>query len=480
MALSKLGALPGATVLFAPSLVFGLIAIAGWARLLDALLPESDARLERLLLMAVFVLHPGVLSTVLQPNVDVATLAWGMWMLDGVARGSVVQVALAGGLVAWSKESGVALYGAASLVTWLYGRARGFAVRDSRREAVREATVLLAPVLLLAAFLIVPLLRPAEARVPMWTDGSMGVWGLFMPFDLWNRHLLNFGILIFVLQFQWVATVGLVIAAAWRLRTLSKFRESWKSATVYESLKSLVVESPARRVFWAVLLGWYVVTSYRTFGNIRYFALLLPLVPLAAVLLARRGGVRALVPRVALLAWLPLLVAAQQRSVDPVTAAITGTFSVGRGHSMYDMTRRPMECCGRGRDQLVYSLEYTSFPRVMDFAMESLRPSDTTAFVMSLYADAAWLTPLDAVTSRRTLSTNGTVMPPIFWAESLAVGADGPSRGWFIDAPNVDPTLESLAWRYRRGAVRDFTAGTMRVRFVELTEISGARRAGTQ
>jgi len=114
MAVSKLGTLPGATELFAPSLLFGVIAIAGWARLLDALLPESDARLERLLLLAIFVLHPGVLSTVLQPNVDVATMAWGMWMLDGVARGSVLQVAIAGGLVAWSKESGVALYGAAA------------------------------------------------------------------------------------------------------------------------------------------------------------------------------------------------------------------------------------------------------------------------------------------------------------------------------------------------------------------------------
>jgi len=355
------------------------------------------------------------------------------------------------------------------------------AAGESVRDELRSAALLLAPALLLAAFLLVPMLRPASTRVPMWTDGSMGVWGLFMPFDLWNRQLLNFGVLIFVLQFQWVATLGLLAAIAWRLRSRLALRSAvsaFRSLRSVDSFTALVAATPARRVFWTVLSGWYVVTSYRTFGNIRYFATLLPLVPLAAALLARRGGVRALVPRVALLAWLPLLVASQQRSTDPVTAAITGRFAVGRSYTMYDMTRLPVECCGRGRDQLVYSLEYTSFPRVMDYAMESLRPSDTTAFVMSLYADAAWLTPLNPLTSRRTLSATGTVMPPIFWAESLAVGADGPSRAWFVDAPNVDPTLASLAWRYRTGAVRVFTAGTMRLRFVELSEIPGARRAG--
>lgn len=78
MALAKFVTWQRITPTFVPNLLFAAVSIAGWARLLTRVLPEAEAATERSALVLLFALHPGVLSTVLQPSMDLAILAWGL------------------------------------------------------------------------------------------------------------------------------------------------------------------------------------------------------------------------------------------------------------------------------------------------------------------------------------------------------------------------------------------------------------------
>ncbi|NBW66458.1 hypothetical protein EBR44_11955, partial [bacterium] len=145
MALGKLWTIPGSTSLFLPSLVFGAIALAGVDRMAAAVL-RGDARVERALLVVALAVHPSFLSTVLQPNLDLALMAWACWMFAGVARGRLLEVACFGTLMIFSKETGLFLYGAASLVMWWRA--------VTRSEGARTSIALAVPLLLFAGFLL--------------------------------------------------------------------------------------------------------------------------------------------------------------------------------------------------------------------------------------------------------------------------------------------------------------------------------------
>ena len=81
--------------------------------------------------------------------------------------------------------------------------------------------------------------------------------------------------------------------------------------------------------------------------------------------------------------WLPCLLASVRWSVDPVTRATVGTFSIGQ-ERMFRVIRISGECCGYGHDALAYNLQYTALGRVLDKAMMELQPGDSTVIVKTL------------------------------------------------------------------------------------------------
>ncbi len=449
MAISKLVTLPGATALFLPSLVFGAIALAGLDRLAVSVL-GVDARGERAMLALTFALHPAILSTVLQPNLDLALTAWTFWMFAGVTRGRLVEVTLFGGLLIFSKETGLLLYGAAGLVLWL--QALG------RREGVRTVVVLTVPLLLFAGFLMLPQPEPMY-----FGGGKVATASNFHPFDLWNRQLLNYGVLVGVLDFQWVVVLGAIVAcgAAIRAEGARTFR-GWGDLT-----------QPRVRLAWTVAIGFVLMTSYRSFGNVRYFVFLLPMLPLTLFAAARAGRVPPHLPIGFVALWAGLLLTASRSSADPVMTAVAGRFSTGSG-TMYDMTRVSRECCGRGRDQLVYNLQYTDFARAMDSAMVRISAGRGVVVTMSKYAHWHAVTPVDAVSSRRALV--GGVDVPLQYSESLASGEESVAHSWLIEWPITGSVRESLTGRYEIRDAGTVSSGGVTLRLAELTRrVEGAK-----
>lgn len=441
MALGKLVTIPGATTLFLPSLLFGALALAGLDRLATALL-GAEARVERSLLVVAFALHPVMLSTVLQPNLDLALTAWAFWMFAGVARGRLAEVVLFGALMIFSKETGLLLYGAAGLVMWW--RALG------QRAGVRTAFVLTAPVVLFAGFLLMPQPEPMY-----FAGGKVATSSNFHPFDLWNHQLLNYGVLMGVLNYQWVVVLGALFTMGVAMR-----RSAPRLGSCLDPTAAVV------RVGWTLVIGLALVTSYRSFGNVRYFTFVLPLVPLAMFVAARVARLPQRWPRAVVVAWGMLLLTATRSSTDPVMSRVAGTFSTGLG-TMYDMTRVSRECCGRGRDQLVYNLQYTDFARAMDSAMVRIGAARGVVVAMSKYAHWHAVTPVDAATSRRTLGAGVDV--PLRYTEDLATGAETVDRAWLIEWPITPLVRDGLVGRYDVRDAGTVSSGGVTLRLAELT-----------
>ncbi len=441
MALGKLWTIPGATSLFLPSLVFGAIALAGVDRMAAAVL-RSDARVERALLVVALAVHPSFVSTVLQPNLDLALMAWACWMFAGVARERLLEVVCFGTLMIFSKETGLFLYGAASLVIWWRA--------VSRSEGVRTSIALAVPLLLFAGFLF--LRKPEHMYL---SGGTVATSSNFHPLDLWSRQLLNYGVLMGVLNYQWVVVGGCIAAAVAAIRVRAVRWSLWRDVT-----------SPAVRVGWTLGVALVLVTSYRTFGNVRYFVFVLPFVPLAMLVAFRAASVPPWVSRGLICGWGLLLVSASESSADPVMQRIAGTFSTGPG-VMYDMTYVARECCGRGRDQLVYNLQYTDFARAMDSAMVRIGAARGVVVAMSIYGHWHAVTPVDGATSRRVMT--GGIAVPLVYTEDLARGVESVDHAWLVEWPITASVRESLRDRYTVRDAGGVTSGGVTLRLAELT-----------
>jgi hypothetical protein len=134
---------------------------------------------------------------------------------------------------------------------------------------------------------------------------------------------------------------------------------------------------------------------------------------------------------------------------------VWGTFRAG-DRELLRVTSITGECCGYGRDQLAYNLEFTALAELQDVLFARIRPSEQTIFVA--HDEANWHTvgALDARDGRRTLRRDGLILPPVAPA-SLALRpnlriADGWSA-WFLAFPNVsnDSTLTALRARFEVG-----------------------------
>jgi hypothetical protein len=166
------------------------------------------------------------------------------------------------------------------------------------------------------------------------------------------------------------------------------------------------VRAIRRTVVVAAIAMTFVLTRFRTYSNFRYF---LPILPLLLILflvaVARRVPGRPL--RLGLvLALAGGFGASIFSTIDPVSRHVFGTFSIGK-HELLDVTRRTQECCGHGRDQLVYSLEFTALPKLIDRALAAIHPTDKTAIVIDPLADWLVFGPLDRATWRRSFTRDG-------------------------------------------------------------------------
>jgi hypothetical protein len=426
------------------NLLLGVAAIAAIRVVLARAFPApAHARALDLVALACAV-HPVVISTLLQPNVDFGVYVWFFVALAGMltpGRAGTVTAVVAGLFLCFSKESGVAAYGLAIAAAAGIELARlGAAWRDGIRGAARHGAVLGAPLVAFVAH--VAIWNATHNGGAIWKHGwQKGTADGFTFFDLADPIFASYAAGLVVLGFMWVAWLPVVIDGATGLARMARRQAS----RPLDGADPVVVTGLT--ILTAVLT--YLLTSFRTWSNLRYFALLYPLfLMLAYTALVRlrvaprlREGIVAII--------VVVFTIAAYRSVDPVSRAVYGTFDTGV-RQMYRMSSITQEFEGPGRDQLVYNLEFTGYHHVQDALFAKLAPNDSTVIGTPRHVRWNIWTQLDRATFTRTMRRDRVFAPT--YADEVDIAARGSREAWFLDFSNhgeKDHALQTLIGRYR-------------------------------
>jgi hypothetical protein len=440
---------PGnATALIAVNAIILALGAAGFHRLTRVVFPEDAQRVDRAILSAVFVLQPPLLASVLQPGLDLPVIVGAVWIIALLIERRWVWIAAIGTAMVFSKETGVMLYGL-FVGCWALWSLRGSSVKPGARWGeVRAAWPIAIPLAAFVAYLaFYKIFRPGQPA--MWTAGidTPLVRQFLVPRV--DVYLASYLALVFVLNFAWLPSTWLIADAV--VGAIGFFRGRPRRTVAGADVRVLGFIT---MLFIATL---YALTRFLTFSNVRY---LLPAMPL--LLVASYAALVRLLPaapprRLALVTYALLLVVSAERTVDPISRRLWGTFPFG-SHQMLRMASVTGECCGIGRDQLVYSLEFTRLHEVMDDALAALRADSASLIIIP--ANTSWYTigPVDRRTHRRTLRRTDTVTPLAVEHGEIMKATVRPDRFTFLALPNADVprALTNLGLYYEWGAPRRF------------------------
>lgn len=455
LAASQLGA-PGDTVLLhATNIMLGLLALASFRVVLARVFPGAEHRRPLDVLTLAAAMHPVLLSTLLQVNIDFGVYVFFFATLAALMNGHRTLTILFGLLLCFSKETGTLAY---ALMLALYA---AFTVRITtgswreRAERLAPLAVTVIPLVLFAFYVLT--WHETRAEPVIWKHGwQKGTIDGFNFFDLSDPIFLSYAAGIFVLGFGWVVSLilstDLVVGAVRMARRLPARDVAGADRNMLAFMIVLTVALT------------YLLTSFRTWSNLRYFALLYPLILLLGYASLTRLRLPVLARSGVMIALVLLFVAATGHSIDPVSRAVYGTFDAGQ-KPMYRMSSITHEYPGPGRDELVYNFEFTGYHDVQNALFSTLPVTDSTAIATSLTVGLKLFAPLDEETRRRSLRPTGVIKPRYTDEIELFADAGRPRDVWFLEfsnRPDKDHALESLYTRYdETGVVRTYRNGQL-------------------
>ncbi|MGH7655731.1 MAG: hypothetical protein ACREN6_13815 [Gemmatimonadaceae bacterium] len=433
----------------------GLLALASFRVVLGRVFP--DPALARHLDLVTFIcaVQPVLLSTLLQVNIDFGVYVFFFASLAALLSGRFAWAAAAGVFLCFSKETGVLAYavmaGLDALLRALPGPRTISAFARRLGGVLRPMWTLALPVLLFGAHVLWWNATHKQGAVwkQAWQKGTIDG---FKFFDLSDPIFVSYAAGIFVVGFMWVVTgvIGSDLA--------------WGGVRMARRLPARAVPGAdhSRLVYLGILTTvlTYLLTSYRTWSNLRYFALLYPLLVAMMFAAMLRLGIGRRARGAALVAVAALFVFAAYRSSDPISRLVYGTFSIGE-RDMYRMSSITQEYSGPGRDELVYNLQFTGYHHVQDALFQKLRPTDSTVFATARLARWNVWSPLDARTYARTLRGEHVIVPRYMDEVDVATASPRPHDVWFLDfsyRPYKDRSLAGLARLYRDIGVVNATA----------------------
>lgn len=419
------------------NVVLGSLAIISFLSIVDLIFAEVS-RLERLLIALVFSALPVVAANLLHTNLDFGTMVFFILFLSALLRQHFFIATIPGALLLLAKEAGIVVW-ITTIISYLVAvilRREG-SLAEKMRKIIRMSPALLS-VAALVAYLIVRI-RQSEGLVWAPVAGQeQGVLQQMASFSLLDPVFHAYLAAIFSMNCMWIPASFIAIAAlVWAFRSLVNSKSN---------------EFAMRRELIAILLCTLVIvlTRFKTFVNVRYFLPIFPVLILAFAH-ALQGLVRPYRVRLLILGvTASLFFLSGLRTVDPVSRRIFGTFPFG-SHSMLNVTSITKECCGLGRDQLVYNLEFMRLDELINKALLDLRPSDSQPIVV---ADAAnwflvnWTTSTEP--PRRALPGRGARPTPVLSARQVVSSPTPPQKVSWLDMPNAvgSAELELLKTRY--------------------------------
>ena len=414
------------------NLVLAIIAAACFLSTLDKLFPETSG-VERCLAAACMSATPVIAGSIIHTNSDYGTLIFAVILLCALVHRSRVLIALACAALPLTKDLGLpvcAIIVASYLITFVL-RQEGSLL--SKLKTCLYFWPVIAAALAFAWYASGRLSRDTQLFLPPTGNSATVLLAQALAISLTDPVLQAYLSAIFVINFSWILTVFIVVACI-----VAICRWCIGTPRGQDSAR-------AELVFLMLILSVLLFTRFRTFVNARYFLPIYPMVVMASfhsmVRVLPWSRARSLV----LACALTLILGSSFRTIDPLAKKIFGTFKFGK-HDILKMTSVTGECCGLGRDQLVYNTEFTYFYYLANDVLADIRPHSGLPLIMAplsrfYYID--WITKSD-IPQRVALAGTNTILAPVSSAGQL----DGipteslPSRIVWLDVPNVDGTLD--------------------------------------
>jgi hypothetical protein len=434
------------------NVLLGLIALASIRVVLARVFPEPRLARQLDLVTLLCAVHPVVLSTLLQVNVDFGVYVFFFATLAAILSGRFGWAVVAGVLLCFSKETGVLAYGLIVGLDVLF-RVVPAGTPAERLRRVRPLWATPIPVVLFAGHVL--WWDATHAKPAVWKHAwQQGPLDGFKFFDLSEPIFRSYAAGIFLLGFMWVVSaliaVDLVRGGVRMARRLPD--------------RAVPGADPLRLAYMGVLTSvlTYLLTSFRTWSNLRYFALLYPLLVILAFAALLRLGAGARVRYAVLTVIGALFVVSVYRSWDPVSRAAYGTFDTGQ-RDMYRMSSITGIYAGPGRDDLVYNLQFTGYHYAQNALFHALQATDSTAFATSRVVRWNIFSQLDALTRDRTMQRQDVIVPRYWDDIDLREVPQRPRDVWFLEftyRPYRDASLASLKSLYKEvGVVRAIARG---------------------
>ena len=155
-------------------------------------------------------------------------------------------------------------------------------------------------------------------------------------------------------------------------------------------------------LFLSIFFTYIIVTFFPTYTNVRYYLpvyfLLITLFPYVVL-----DSIQTKWKRVILLSGIAVIFFISSfRTFDPLSKKIYGTLSFGR-HNLLKVTSVTDECCGWGRDQLSYNLEFTEMHFILNNIFKDIKPTGKTVFAFHPLLSPNILTRINKNTYMRTI-----------------------------------------------------------------------------
>jgi hypothetical protein len=445
---------PGsAALIVVGNVVLGGGALAAFFALSRKVDPAGRGRFEAIALVTALATHPAFLAGTVFLNPDFGVVTFFLVCLWALLSERYRAAVAAGLMLVFSKETGFLLYAAAIGLWTLFFVTRGPLDPASKREILRRRIPLGIPVIAFLAYFSGRVFSSPQGGAILWEatrTTSESLPSMFLSLRLLDAKFQAALLAIFVLNFAWVSTLIIAwgaIRGVWR----------WVNGTASDD-----AGTPSRtiRLFVVALFlsTLFLLTRYDTPLNIRYFLPVFPLTLLILVVALRRLVSRPGL-RIAILLFVSVLnVSSLYETRDPVSRRLFGTFRFGR-HELLSMTSRTQECCGFGRDQLAYNLQFTGFHAATEAAFQVMRPSPEEIFTGEPYAmDWFPVGRLDRVTYRRTLRKEGSFEVKVMDPLELLRDPLPPERVQYLAFPNFPNTdlLLEFSRKYELVDIRRF------------------------
>jgi len=433
--------------------LFGVGSVILFYYLLKQLLLDKGKPFELTLATALFAFHPSILSGMIFFSVDTGLLFFFLFFFLAALHGKRWMMMVSAFLFLFSKETALVLLP----LTFLFvSMCRPFSQTFSWVR--RHISVLIVPGAACIVFLMYKTI--VRGQSPFWD-----VWHSYQKVDptalsLWKflfwhptPDFFNHVALVFLLNFNWLVVLlwtGLIL--------VDVFCGSKK-----DKLGWLLLAFFLSSVYFLTL-----VTGY--FSNVRYLMLPITLLLLGTVYWLRVIVVAGYARRIILLVLLVVMLISNFRTFDPLSRGYFGVFKTGT-HDMLWITKPTGECCGYGRDQLVYNLEFLYIPRLFQKALEDLKPSGDDIIVVSSRANYEIFTSLNSNTWKATFDSKDAFTPKYMDMNDLWKHLGHlPDTIYYFALPNVDNAqeLSALCSLYREKALRMYDIDGYQMHVVRL------------